>query len=197
MHRFCSLAFFSRPPDRCRMPKLAYTTFMLLKCVSFTSMRYLVLCLSFAVLSGGCKKKEQQLPTVSNPVFTGERSFSGWINGVPFNASSLDGGCTMYGTRRSMSFQGWMKSTDQIVYITINNFKKVPGEFDLGIADTNVINSATAFYEKDHEHTYYAKKGQVKIVNVLPGLIQGTYSFVTADNYTCYGSFSFMPYYCD
>lgn len=160
-------------------------------------MRYFILLLSLSILSGACRKQEQQLPVVANPVFSSDRSFSGFVNGVPFEASSLDGGCSQYGTRRAMSFQGWMKSTDQTVYITINNFKKAPGTFDLSVSDTNVANSATAFYEPSHLRTDYAKKGEVKIINVIPGFIQGTYSFITAENNIVYGSFSFMPYYCD
>jgi len=159
-------------------------------------MRRFILILALATLAGACRKQPQP-PIVTGAVFSSTPSFSGMINGEPFVASSVDGGCTSYGTRTAMSFQGWMKSTDQTVYITINNFKKVPGTFDLSVSDTNVTNSATAFYEKDHLKTYYAKRGEVRIVNILPGLIQGTFSFITAENNTMYGSFSFKPYYCD
>lgn len=160
-------------------------------------MRYFILSLSLIVSLGGCKKKELQPPIVPDPVFTQDLSFTGSIDGSTFTASSLNGGCTSYGTRRAMSFQGWMESTDQTIYFTINNFKKVPGTFDLSISDTNIANSATGYYEKDHRKTYPAIRGQVKIINVLPGRIQGTFSFISNENNTVSGSFSFMPYYCD
>lgn len=151
----------------------------------------LMLMLSFSILICCCRKKaDTQIPATIPGEVTISPSVTGTVDGFGFKASSMNGARNFYSSRTDLTFQGWMKSTGQTIYIVINNYQESPGIFYFDNKDTASPSSAIAFYEKTHLDKDYARTGHVQIDSIPAGLVMGSFRFTTQRNVVLAGRFS-------
>ena len=139
--------------------------------------------LFFFLMFISCKKSKVEPIT-----FSATPAMSAKVNGSEWTASSLNASL-IYGTPTELNVNGGQMSDNEIIYLALRNYSNSPGAYYVGNG-----NQSYAFYEKDGQTIYYAEKGQVVIVNVLAGLIQGTYNFTTTNGITITGTFTVAPF---
>lgn len=148
-------------------------------------MKVRLLFVAFVLLVSACKKNESTVPSISSTP-----AMSGKIDGADWTASSLNASINYYSTTQ-LNVVGWMQSQDQTVYLQLRNYENKPGKYQVSGTGYDVT---TAWYQKGHQEIYWSKIGNVTIVNVLPGLVQGTYDFTTTNNIHIVGSFTVAPF---
>jgi len=125
----------------------------------------------FCVLFISCSKSND------NPSFSATPAITGSINENAFIATSVSSTITSTADTANLVIKGLDVQTNRTIYIKLINYNYTAGSFAV---DSPAIH-AVAYYQQGSVITY-GKAGSVRIYNVTPGLVQGTFDFTMKDN---------------